>query len=381
MGNPCAPPLAILFLDRFETQALGTSTLKPVFLYRYIDDYAGLWTHGQKALEDFLAFLNNQHPTLSFTMEQSGDGQGVAFLDTLVTVETRGNQTKLETELYIKPTNSGIILHETSAHPREMKHNIVRNMFHRAYNNSSSRQKETSSIDKIWKLLLENGYSKRLLHKLLGEVKRARHQTAGARERFRGRRDRKTRRGDMSDMDGFISLPYIDEDLLWKVKKIVRKSRFRIRIAWKNYQKLRSNLVRSSMVKPNCPGGHRCHLCASGFTGDCTQRNVVYEIKCRLCESHQNSVTYVGESMRPVRLRFNEHRRDALNKTPGTPLGDHFLADHAQNDASNHRVLLKLKVLYKAQDHPDRKIAESIFIRNQKPPLNSQQSSWPIMRA
>ena len=79
MGNPCAPPLAILFLDHFETKALAASPLKPAFLARYIDDYAGIWTHGQQALEEFLTFMNSQHPNLSFTMEHSGDGKGVPF--------------------------------------------------------------------------------------------------------------------------------------------------------------------------------------------------------------------------------------------------------------------------------------------------------------
>ena len=136
----------------------------------YIDDYAGIWTHGQQALNDFLTFLNDQHPNLSFTMEHSGQGQGVPFLDTFVTVETCENLTKLETELYIKPTNSGIILHSTSAHPKDTKYNIIRNIIHRAYNNSPNKQKEDNSVNKIWKLLLENGYPSKLLKRLLGEV-------------------------------------------------------------------------------------------------------------------------------------------------------------------------------------------------------------------
>ena len=174
MGNPCAPPLAILFLDQFETKALAASPFRPVFLARYIDDYAGIWTHGQQALEDFLDFLNGQHPNLAFTLEHSGGGQGVPFLDTLVTVETCDNITKINTEIYIKPTNSGIILHSTSAHPKATKYNIIRNMFHRAYNNSSNKQKEDSSITKIWNLLLQNGYTEGILRRLLGEVQRSR---------------------------------------------------------------------------------------------------------------------------------------------------------------------------------------------------------------
>ena len=81
---------------------------------------------------------------------------------------------------------------------------------------------------------------------------------------------------------------------------------------------------------------------------------------------------------RPVRLRFNEHRRDAINRTANTPFGDHFINEHTDNE--NHIDLLQLKILYRASDHPDRKIAESICIRNRAPALNTQGSSWPIMR-
>jgi len=386
MGNPCAPPLAILFLDQFEKKTLAASPYQPAFLARYIDDYAGIWTHGQQTLDDFLTFLNTQHPNLSFTMDSSRDEQGVPFLDTFVTVETCENITKIETELYIKPTNSGIILHSSSAHPKETKLNIVRNMFHRAYNNSSSKQKEDKSVNKIWNLLLENGYTSRLLKRLLREVQRVRarrgsgEEGRGVRgdERGRGRGGKGRRAGTE---DGFLTLPYIDEQLLWKVKHIIRKSKLRVRIASRNDNKLKTALVRSSICKPSCPGGRKCHLCMSGFKGDCTQKNVVYEIRCKLCQQRGRKVgKYVGESMRPIRLRYNEHRRDAINKTTNTPFGDHFLNEHNQDEIRTNSDLLDLKIVYRAQDHPDRKIAESIIIRSRKPALNSQGSSWPIMR-
>ena len=67
--------------------------------------------------------------------------------------------------------------------------------------------------------------------------------------------------------------------------------------------------------------------------------------------------------MRPVRLRYNEHRRDAINKTANTPFGDHFGKEHIQDQLHTNQNILDLKVLYRALDHPDRKIAESIYIR------------------
>ena len=144
------------------------SPLKPAFFTWSIDDYARVWTHGQEALSDFLAFLNSQHPNLSFTMDYSTVERGVPFLDTLVSVETHDNVTKIKTKLYIKPTSSGIILHSSSAHPKNTKHSIIRNMFQRAYNNSSTKQKEETSVEKIWNMMLENGYERLLTRALLG---------------------------------------------------------------------------------------------------------------------------------------------------------------------------------------------------------------------
>ena len=87
---------------------------------------------------------------------------------------------------------------------------------------------------------------------------------------------------------------------------------------------------------------------------------------------------YIGETKRPVRLRFNEHLRDALNKSEDTPMGDHFREFHISVERERNR-LFKRRVLYRAKDHPDRKIAESLIIQKRHPQLNTCQSSWPIM--
>ena len=224
---------------------------------------------------------------------------------------------------------------------------------------------------------LGNGYSTKILKRLLREVQRARSRQRckkGSESRHGRQKEREDRR------EGFLTLPYVDERLLWKVKHIIKRSKFRVHLAWKNENKLKKCLVRSVICKPNCPGGRKCHLCASGYMGDCTQKNVVYEISCKVCRQQGSEASYVGESMRPIRLRYNEHRRDALNKTVNTPFGDHFLDKHHSHDILSDTDFLALKILYRAQDHPDRKIAESITIRGKAPELNTQVSSWPIMR-
>ena len=140
---------------------------------------------------------------------------------------------------------------------------------------------------------------------------------------------------------------------------------------------MRNKLIRSSLSKPKCPGGQRCHTCGSGFSGDCTQKNVVYHLNCRLCQDRGQESTYIGETKRPVRLRFNEHIRDAINVSEGTPMGDHFKECHSSDDIPS--IPIGIRILYRSRDHPDRKIAESLLIQRNRPDLNSNLSSWPIL--
>ena len=83
---------------------------------------------------------------------------------------------------------------------------------------------------------------------------------------------------------------------------------------------------------------------------------------------------YIGETKRPVHLRFNEYIRHALNVSEGTPMGDHFREQHSATDAAS--IPFKVQIIHKAKDHPDRKIAESLLIKRNRPALNSNVSSW-----
>ena len=109
----------------------------------------------------------------------------------------------------------------------------------------------------------------------------------------------------------------------------------------------------------------------------CTHKNVVYRLSCKTCEQEGQSSIYIGETKRPVRLRFNEHIRDAQNATEGTPMGEHFKQRHSATDLDP--VPLQIKIMHRARDHPDRKIAESLLIRTHRPDLNANMTSWPIL--
>ena len=60
-----------------------------------------------------------------------------------------------------------------------------------------------------------------------------------------------------------------------------------------------------------------------------------------MCTGGATSI-YVGETKRPLRLRYNEHLRDISNRKD-TPMGDHFRMVHP--DAESTAVPIEARVL------------------------------------
>ena len=78
-----------------------------------------MWTHGQEKLKVFFEDLNKFHPNLKFTSDSSEEN--VAFLDLKVKLK----QSKIETDLHVKPIGRHQYLHYTSSNLEHTKHSIV----------------------------------------------------------------------------------------------------------------------------------------------------------------------------------------------------------------------------------------------------------------
>ena len=139
---------------------------------------------------------------------------------------------------------------------------------------------------------------------------------------------------------------------------------------------LSKKITRSALEKLPYPSGNKkCHCCSSGCEGRCHLKNAVYMITCNMCTKE---TSYIGESKRSVRLRFNEHLRDAKNKTKNTPFGEHFTQCHP--DVKIDDNTLSISILQVCKDMAELKIVESIEIRNRKPVLNIMSSSWSLIK-
>ena len=101
-----------------------------------INRFCNVCLHGfENARVDFLTTLNGLHPSLKFTMELPADNM-IPFIG----IEIINNGTELETRVYRKPTNTGLLLHFQSHVDKRCKIGLLKTMLHRAYVLSSTTE-------------------------------------------------------------------------------------------------------------------------------------------------------------------------------------------------------------------------------------------------
>ena len=131
MGSPLGPLMANVFMCHLE-EKLTRDVLMPHLYRRYVDDTLARMPNTDAAIM-FLTTLNGLHPSLSFTMELPVDDR-IPF----ISIEIIKNGTKLETQVYRKPINSGLLLHFHSHTDKRYKDSLLKTMLHRAYAQSST---------------------------------------------------------------------------------------------------------------------------------------------------------------------------------------------------------------------------------------------------
>ena len=118
-----------------------------------------LWEHGQEKLKSFIDNINKTYPTIKFTADWSKTS--IIFLDVTISI-TDGI---IETDLYMKLTDSHQYLLSSSCHPFYCKKGIPHSQalrLNRICSNYESFDKRCNDLEKY---LLERGYSEKMVHK------------------------------------------------------------------------------------------------------------------------------------------------------------------------------------------------------------------------
>ena len=115
MGSPVSAVIANLYMESFEEQAITTSSYEPRIWIRYVVDTFTILD--RENVDDFLQNLNNQQPSIRFTMETEKDNK-LALLNTAVLREPDG---RLTTSVCRKSTHTDQYLAYDSRHPQSVK--------------------------------------------------------------------------------------------------------------------------------------------------------------------------------------------------------------------------------------------------------------------
>ena len=118
IGTRMAPSYTNIFMDLLERRLIRNAEVKLRIWWRYIDDIFIVWTEGEEKLKEFIDYINNAHDTIKFTYKWSE--HEIEFLN----VKVLNLVGVLETDVFIKPTDSHQYLHCSSYHPSACKRGV-----------------------------------------------------------------------------------------------------------------------------------------------------------------------------------------------------------------------------------------------------------------
>ena len=133
MGSPLGPLMANTFMCNIEEQLINQNKM-PVFYNRYVNDTLSNMPDVSSPSE-FLSTLNEIHPSVSFTMQLEDNGK-LPFLGMVII----RNGPRLDTKVYRKPTDTGLLWNYQSHVDMRYKHSLLKTMLNRAFKLSSNWQ-------------------------------------------------------------------------------------------------------------------------------------------------------------------------------------------------------------------------------------------------
>ena len=310
-----------LFMCHLEDK-LARDGMVPSLYKRYVDDTLARMPNTDAAA-DFLATLNGLHPSLKFTMELPSENT-IPFIG----IQIIKNGTELETRVYRKPTNTGLLLHFQSHVDKRYKTGLLKTMLHRAHALSSTTEAFNEECAKLRSIFSRLDYPIGLVNSTINMF-------------ILSKPDKKIDDGNTIR----IVLPFKHQIAANAVRRQLRDLSRKICVTLqpifvskKLEQDLKPKEIKPSIVNRQC---------------------VVYKFACDLCDAD-----YVGYTARHLHQRIAEHKYSSIGK--------HLLEAHGDKNLLNEGQFCVLK---KCHGKFDCLVYEMLFIQELKPSLNTQSDS------
>ena len=295
MGSPFSPFGAEFYLNNWENKLFKSSIngIKNVLCWiRYVDDIFCIWTGTTRNLLTFLNDINNIDQNIQFTMEIGQ--KKLNFLDLTVSI---GKENELEFEIYRKPTFTDCVIPATSSHANGTKKAAFHSMIDRLLRVPMKKKAYKKELSNIIGIAENNGYDKKMVFQIL----KMKEKSMALQSIFPIGKD--------GEKLHYRSIPYWPE-LSEKVAKTLRK--YNITAAYKNNNTLKTLLV-NNKIKTKLPTG---------------EKSGVYQINCGECDA-----IYIGKTKRKLKVRVQEHLKNAKLSTPSSAFAQHLL-DHGHSSTN-----------------------------------------------
>ena len=345
MGARFAPPFAIIVLYMLEREILKRQE-GILFYKRYIDDTLIFFDKNKVTAEQVLDKFNSANSNIVFTMENPNPEGFLAFLDMELKMEGRA----ITHRWYQKGIHSGNLIHKDSATLFATKMNIITNMFMTAILNSNTLENIKTSINKLYKLIIHNGYQ-------INEINNCIEKSIiKVNEMHKINKQNKM----WDNMTCFLKVPGISQNLFDYSKKLFKSYNLGgVQIISTKNDKLSDILKPKNdyvvACKPDCE--------VRKWTPNCNIKNVVYKFTCKICNGQ-----YIGMTNNCVCLRVKQHKSNLINKDERNPLVDHIKNKH--NNVLPDISVYEFDIIKKCNNNKLTTIYESKLIEKLNPIIN-----------
>ena len=328
MGSPLAPVLANIFMGHHENNWLNNyAGSGPIIYKRFVDDIFCLF-NDQNDAQDFLTYLNKQHPNIKFTNDPEKNGS-LPFLDVNI---RKGEDGYFETSIYHKPSFTGLLTNFLSYVPSSYKLALIKTLIHRVFKICSSWALFHIHISNLKHTLQRNKFPPKLIDKEINKYLNKIHETC----------DDKIKKDT-----NYYKLPYIGDMSKFAQSKI------------KELSTMYCKTIDINLSFNTCKVGS--FLSTKSKSPANLQSSVVYHYNCTSC-----GASYVGQTTRHCSERIKEH----LTSDKKSHIYKHLNNNNNCKQASNES---SFKIIDKANSEYTLKIKEAIHIHWLKPTLNKQQ--------
>ena len=332
MGSRLSGILATLFINHLETMAFERCHLFNRCYSRYVDDVF-LFAKDKREAEHILSIFNSLHQSIHYKLESPNEKQTLSLLDFGVHISVE--KAPVFT-FYRKTARKDTMLHFRTALPTSNKTTTIRNERKRIEERCTFQNDKEKAVFELNSRLTTNGYPTDM-------------HVATRSVRPKQRRTTETQGKPVFH----LQLPFVSDEMDRRLKKTFIKFGFNIRLIHKTstIQNHLNNDKTNSINAMKCTIKH----CPTKASNLCHRKNVVYEAKCKNCNS-----IYIGSTTRHFHLRVREHLT-----TKNSAVFQHAIICQPKD--------ISFSILCSAKDGTDLALKEGILIRKNSPTLNNRE--------